>query len=404
MRNKNSCNKYDCFLIFLIASLAFGGLGGDLQLSRLLGIILTPMMIVRIKQCKYVSWFLVTFVLFYCYALLSMVWTPDKMQGGKELVYFLVHFMIFFEILVFSHFAKDPLKSISTGWIVAVGLTLIVAMWELITDNHLSISKSESGLISNFGNGFILEHRFAAVTFYNYNSYVTFLSFSMPFIFYKIRSGNSRNIILKNVPIVILLLSIGCILYNGSRGGLISTLIMVVIFFMMGRKNLVKSFQFIVFVLLAIVFVIYFGENMLQIIIARSVDGGLTNGNSRFVIWKSVLNAVLYTIGLGTGIGGRDTVMRTFTNGITAPHNLFLEILLEFGVLFLCIFLLFLFDLYKKAKRLTDRDRKILLYMALFAMPVYCIINSGYLLNSYVYAAFASLIVFAKYEHIKSIY
>ena len=404
MRNKNSCNKYDRFLIFLISSLAFGNLGGDLQLSRLLGIILTPMMIVRIKQCKYVSWFLVTFVLFYGYALLSIMWTPDKTQGGKELVYFLVHFMIFFEILVFSHFAKNPLKSISTGWIVAVGLTLIVAMWELITDNHLSISKSESGLTSNFGNGFILEHRFAAVTFFNYNGYVAFLSFSMPFIFYKIRSGNSRNILLKNIPVVILLLSIVCILCNGSRGGLISTLIMAVILIIMGRKNLLKSYQLIVFVLLAMVFVMYFGDNIFQIIIARSVDGGLTDGSSRFVIWDSVLNAVLYTIGMGTGIGGRDAVMRTFTNGNTAPHNLFLEILLEFGVLFLCIFLLFLFDLYKKAKRQTDRDRKILLYMALFAMPVYCIINSGYLLNSYVYAAFASLIVFANYERIKSIY
>lgn len=404
MRNKNSCNKYDYYIIFLIASLAFGGLGGDLQLSRLLGIILTPIMIIRIKQCKYVTWFLASFILFYGYSLLSMVWTPDKMQGIKELVYFLVHFIIFFEILVFSHFAKAPLKSISTGWIVAVGLTLIVAMWELITDHHLSISKFESGLISNYGNGFILEHRFAAVTFFNYNSYVAFLSFSMPFIFYKIRSGNSRNILLKNLPVVILLLSIVCILYNGSRGGLLSTLIMAVIFFMMGRKNLVKSFEFIVFVLLAIVFVMNFGESIFQIIIARSVDGGLTDGSSRFVIWNSVLNAVLYTNGMGTGIGGRDSVMSVFTNEITAPHNLFLEILLEFGVLFLCIFLLFLFDLYKKAKRLTNRDRKILLYMALFAMPVYCIINSTYLLNSYVYAAFASLIVFANYERIKSIY
>lgn len=397
-------NRYDYYLFFLIVSLAFGELGGKLQIPRLLGIALAPIMLIRIKKCRYVTIFLLSFIFFYGYCLLSMVWTPDKTQGVKELIYFFVHFMIFFEIIVFARYAYDPLKSISTGWVVAVGLTLIVAMWELITDNHLSISTYESNLTANAGDGLFFKRLFAAATFYNYNGYVAFLSFAMPFVFYKIRLENSKNIILKNIPIVALLLSIGCILYNGSRGGLISISIMFVILFIMGRRNFLKSYQFFLFVLLAIAFVIYFGDSMLQVIIARSADGGLTDGSSRYSIWKNVLSAVLYTYGIGTGIGGRDAVMSIFTNEITIPHNMFLEILVEFGVLFLCIFLFYLFDLYKKATRLIDRDRKIVLYMALFAMPVYCIINSGYLLNPYVYAALASLTVFANYERIKSIY
>ena len=216
MVNIRGIHKYDNIIILLITSIAFGIFGGPFQLTRILSICFLPLLLLKIKKSLrfiniYLSFF--SFFIFYCF--FSLLWVPDKIEGLIEIIYNIIHFLIFLEILVFARFSDTPLTSISKGWTYAVILTLIVAIWEISTGNHFSLSSHVADKTENLGNGMFISRTFASVTFTNYNTYVTFLCFSAPFIFYRLLLQNQIKYIL--LPIVVLSLSFICVMVNASR-------------------------------------------------------------------------------------------------------------------------------------------------------------------------------------------
>lgn len=382
--------------MLLITSMAFGNLGGALQLCRLLTILFLPKLIKKFGYCngtfKNYWYFFVTFILYSC---ISLLWTPDKLEGVTQLVYFIIHFLFFFELLIFSKLANNAIDSISQGWMYAIAITLIVALWEIITDNHLSISAHESERMINTGEA-VFQQRFASVTFYNYNSYVTFLCFALPFVFYRITRIRSVNLKIIT-PIIVVLLSCFCILCNASRGGLLSIAIMLLIYTIRQPNNKFKFLTITIFIVIGVWILIQYANILFLAISVRSSAGGLFEDSSRFYIWAVAILTIIDTFGFGTGIGGINAGMAKFTNGITVPHNLFLEILTEFGVVFFSIFMYFIIRLYGSINKVKNYDIKTILYVFLIPLPIYCIIDSGYLLNYWVFAAFASLICFINF-------
>lgn len=393
MNAKKYKNKYDRMITLLLASMAFGNIGGALQVSRILTILFIPFFVQKFNICKrgYNNyWYFFIFFIVYC--LLSLIWTPDKTEGVVQLIYFVIHFLFFFEILFFSKLAANANDSITNGWMLSVSLTLIVALWEIITDNHLSLSAHDSERMINTGEA-IFQQRFAAVTFYNYNSYVTFLCFALPFIFCRIVGVDRLN--LKNiVPILVILLSFFCILCNASRGGLLSIILMLFIYIIRSPKSKFKNYTLFFVFLIGAYVLTQFADILFLAISARSSAGGLFEGSSRFYIWGVALQTFVHTLGFGTGIGGVSSSMAKFTTGITVPHNLFLEILLEFGFIIFIIFMIFILKIYYKSFKVKDKKLKSVLYIALIPFPIYSIIDSGYLLNYWVFAFFSSLIYF----------
>ena len=396
-----SYNKYDILVILLLTSLAFGGIGiGGALIVRILAIILFPVLFFKFNGNYHIRNYLYCFLFFISYCVLSLLWTPNRAEGFVEIIYFIVHFVLFFEIIVFSYRARNPLDSISKGWLIAVCMTLVVALWEIMTDNHLPMSVQESGDTMNAG-GMIIYRRFASVSFGNYNGYVTFLCFSLPFLFYRVM----RNRCL--FSIVAIILSCVCILFNASRGVLLTISVMFLIYVSFLRKQGGKIYIYSLFLLLLIgsfVF-IQFGSELFDAIAYRAVDNTLYADAPRFEIWGTVWQVFLLTCGLGSGVGGLQDMMRQLSpSGISIPHNLFLEILGELGIIIFLFFILFLFGLLKRAYRIKDETIKALLFLSLLPLPICSIINSGYIFNTYVFSAFASLVIFSNYEHLKSLH
>lgn len=389
-------------IVMLLASLAFGNIGGALQVSRLLAILFAPIMINRVTSCKFAKTYLQVIFIFLSYSALSLLWSFDRSRGVEEMIYYIVHFMFFFEIIVFSRYAVNPANSISKGWMYSVVMTLVVALWEITTDNHLALSRQESGSVMNTGTE-ILMRNFASVTFGNYNSYVTFLCFALPSVFYRMMQITSFKFKIM-VPIVVLLLSVVCILFNASRGGLVAVAVMFGIYFFMSSKNKNSLLSFILVIVAGILILFCFGENMLLAIVARSSEGGLFEDSARMEIWYVALKTLAASLGFGTGIGGLQQGMSHFTNGITVPHNIFFEILAQFGILICFIFVCFYFCLLLKMRRVHDLDMKRLLHIALLSFPIIAIINSTYLLNVTLFAYFSTIVVYVNYDYIKSVH
>lgn len=395
-------NKYDKFLFILIASLAFGIIGGALQVVRVLGVLLVPFLLGKIGSLGNDDRRLIKIVFFFInFCAISLIWTPDSDQGLKELVYFVIHFLVFFEIICFSKYANKPLYSISAGWVVAVGATLLVAAWEIRTGNHLSVAKVADAKQMNTGVEILLRY-FVSATFYNLNTYVTFLCFAAPFSFFQL-SVQSK-LIYKIIIASIIVFTFFCILYNASRGGLLSVIVMSSVYLLMNMKsNKSKIFVYIPLLLIIIYVIMLYGEELFMVLAIRSSNGMLLEGGDRWVIWGNAIQIFLQTFGVGVGIGGMGGAMLKYGHGtnITITHNMFLEILLQYGIVFFVFFIVFLIKMFLNAKR-KDNKIKTIIYMALISFPIYTIINSGYLQNPFVFIALASLYVFSKNEYIKS--
>lgn len=391
---------YDIYLFVLIVTLAMGNYGGSLQFIRLLAIMFIPIFVIKIRECMdYMKIYLTFFISFYLFCLVSLLWTPDIQEAGLELFYYPVHFLIFAEILVFSRFAKYPLRTISLAWLFSVGVTLPIAAWEILTGNHLPLSyfDSESVNLKTEGGSFL--RPFAAVTFGNFNGYVTFLCFAFPFLFYYFFQSR-RNSIQFVVSISIIVVAIAIILINASRGGLLSIAIMISILFLMTKWNVYKIFFLVLTAIVLFVFVIPQTDELLLALTVRTEEG-VSSDEGRIEIWSNAIKAIIDYCFIGTGIGGVTSVLRQLNTHTPITHNMLLEIAVQYGVIFLSIFLIFLLNLYIRAKYYCTHYVKMTLYMALFAFPVYSIINSGYLLTPFVHVAFSCLCVFAYIKKIE---
>lgn len=396
-------NQYDKYILLLIISLAFGNIGGALQISRFFAIIFIPQFLTCYSSSSYYAkGYYKFFITLIFYGVFSLLWSYNAGRGFEELIYYIVHSFLFLEILVFSKKANNPANFITLGWTISVAITLIIAMWEVTTDNHLSYSQQQSNLVMNMGGNMMLTHKFASVTFYNYNSYVTFLCFSLPFILYRMRQF-AVDKTEKLFVLAVVSLSVICILYNASRGGLLSCLIMVITY-MFSSQSRKSSFRILFVTLIVSASVLYvFRDDLLLVITARLTSEGSLGEESRLVIWESAIKLFLHTLGLGVGLGGMTDGMKLFSrNGILIPHNMLLEILVQYGVFFFSVVILFLMKSLFLIKKIKDINIRLLLNMIFFAFPVYSIIDSGYLLQPHFYAFFSSLVVFCNYQRIQS--
>lgn len=396
MKERN--NKFDRILFLLVFLTGFGGIGGALQLCRIAAIVLLPMLINKFGGCGYARGITGGLILFYLFCVFSLLWTPDLSEGIKELVYYAVHIILFLEIIVFARYSRNPLKNISYGWIFAVLFCSVIAYWEFTTGNHLNVAKEQKDYY-NTGTE-VLNFIHANATFFNYNNFGAYLCLALPWLIYGFR-GRDSEWKKKAEGIVAIISSVIIILLNASRGAFVSIIIMAIIFFFISVKGRSRRYSILLLIPLGLIISYMYSHSAFAIIAARSSDGGLLNGESRYVIWRNALLTFSDTYGIGTGIGGMHAAMEKYAGGgITITHNLFLEVLLQYGVIVAVAFVVFLWRQLKKSLRL-DVDRKMALLMSLVAMPVYGIISSGYLLNAYLFVLMATIFVFANYDRIK---
>ena len=389
---KNS-NKFDYYLFIIIVSLAFGALGGYLQVSRVVGILLLPQLFMIWPNVGEYFHRIVSFTRFFLiYALLSFIWTPDVLSGFKEILYYIIHFVLFFEILAFSCLAKDYKITIAKSWLILVSITLVIAYWEIITGIHLSIAFQDSDEMKLAVYGF---RRFASVTFGNYNAYVTFLCFSFPFLLFMFNNFKTQKEMIW--VSLVLVLSFACVLINASRGGIIAIPLMFAISFILSKKSFKNIIPMSVVVVVAIYACLNYGELLFSVFDDR-MDNGVFNDNERTYIWTVAINCFLHSFGFGVGIGGIVQSFYAETNKFLIPHNLFIEVLMEFGIIIFFLFISTILSLIKKTNKSNDKDTKIVSYCFLFSLPIVGVIDSSYCLSPLIFVVFSSIMSFV-YPH-----
>ncbi len=398
-------NRFDLFIFLLVTSLVAGNMFGALQVPRVIALMLLLPGLELFSKAgdignmrKMISWAVV--FIFFC--IVSCVWNPAGIKNGViTTIYNIVHFILFFELILFSRFAKNPINAIVYGCLLAVAISAVIAFWELTTDHHLTTSKLEEARASMVGTNRFVRY-FSAVTFYNFNMYVTFLCLLLPFLFWGIsnRQNSSKT---RSFFVAITIIAIILILYNGSRGGLLASFLMIVIYFLCTLKINKKSMLYAALFLFLLFLILHrYGDSILNTLAIRGDIQGSIRDEARFSIWSNVMKVVNDYLWIGCGAGGLTAAMSNNSpEGVTISHNVFLEVLSQYGIVFFCCFISYLVSIIKKSRTITDTPRKICLYQYVIAFPIVGIINSGYLEQPALWTTMAIIYIFANYEQIR---
>ena len=395
---ENKYNKYDYGIIFLIALLVFGNMGGAFEPIRVAGIILSPYLLAKFFKNRFTKeqMFVIKFFAFwFFYAVISLLWTNGEEQAYKELFYYYVHFSLFFIIVFFSQKAKRPLHSIIYGWCLFFILTAPIALNEIINDQHLPMSIFGADTIVNLGNNVLSKKKFASVTFGNYNGYVTVLTYILPFLFFS--TLLKKNIKHQLFGMLLVSICLYIILVNASRGGILCLLITLIIFIFYYRKGSFRYKSGLIALVSILLFaaLYYDSKSIFEQISHRSLSAAsFAEDETRFNLSQLGLQLLSDTYFIGTGVGSMVSSLSAVSlGGILILHNLFLEIFMQYGLIIFGIFIVFLIKLFIRTTKIKSNNIKFLAYAILFSLVPSSVINSGYLLMPVFWILLASLFV-----------
>lgn len=391
-------NKYDYLLILLIAILIFGYYGTPLYPSRLLALAISPLVLKEIsRKSVYIpSYVICFFVIWIFMGVVSLLWSYDRVNGFKALFYFFCNIISFFSLYVFGLKAKNPILSILTGWSLLFVLTIPFAIYEFSTGNHFITLHSESLSLLD-ADGIRVFRRYASVTYGNLNKYNVIICLCLPYIlasFFWIKNKKYQFF-----HWIVLLAVTYIVLMNASRGALLCMVMAFGLFmYYMLKQNLVNR-VFVLVMLMAVAYVLYvnfdlfFGQ-----MLGRLAESKIAVDDSRTNIYSRAIHILIDTCGLGVGIGGVNQALRlTTVSGIAAMHNMFLEFLIQFGVIPFIFYIRFISNIYIKLVYSRDFIFKFLgKVLIVTAIPMF-IINSNYLMDTdmwlFLGSAFALLMV-----------
>lgn len=342
-------NWYDVLIVLIIATVAWGNYEAfrflyPIRIIGFFGLFVTAnnWSLIRSNYKKWSSLLLIWLL----FVVLSAIWTPNDETGFAQAIHIATLFGDMGLLMYLSIVAKQPQKSLITGWVMMVLITLPIAFWEITTGQHLaSGSFSEDAMLA--GEQRIL----AAVTFGNPNSYVVVLSFALPFVLGGLLLEGTK----RNFRLLLILLSIsiaGIVMINASRGCVICLLLGVVLFIILQPRRRSSWIQIpIILAVIAIIINLALTNSRIDFfgaITYRFENEDLTVG--RMYIYREAFNAAKHTYFLGGGVGSTVYMMMQYAiTHIKVTHNCYLEILIEYGLI---ISVAFWWLFYKSSIRL----------------------------------------------------
>lgn len=395
-------NIYDNLIIFFLILQAFGGIGDALQPIRIFIIVLIPWILKFILTHKSVvigySYEIHVFFIWFVYALISILWVIEPNESIKEVIYLFVNFTGFILLIFLSNNAMQPKESILKGWVWIFIFTLPVALMELIFDKHLSLAYQSENLLMNFGDGFVLQRRFASVTFGNLNGYNTMLMYITPFLFGSLIKNNDFLKFPKIISLILIVIISIIIGINSSRAafvGFLIALFVFVLFFIKNIKTLIGSGV----VFAAIIGFLFFSNNdFFNLLFTRFDTQGLADEN-RYILVEEGIRELLESGFMGIGAGDFIPTMEKIKNlNNYSSHNFFLEVLVQYGLIIFVLFIGFFIRIIRK-NRHNEKRYTYITTACLFMLPLTFSIDSGYILTVSTWIFIASLYIIADYQY-----
>lgn len=328
---------------------------------------------------------LVTVCALLLWGFISMIWSESIEAGTAELlaVFFFATFAVV--MLFLTRSTNYSIQTVLVGWISAFAVTTPVAAWELITGTHLPSAWSlNSPWYATAGR--------VASTFRNPNDYASFLVVLLPFALLGL--AHSKNALRRFLFAGVALLGLILVLITASRLGLVAYIV-VALYWLWIRRRPEVAFSYVLLLplglILAVAYFTSFGVSQLGGVFNRFGNIGyeLQNAGSAEIRLNMALNAIAALIesyGFGIGAGAFEAWISSGAapydvGRIVNAHNLWLEILAQYGIVVFCLVVWWLYGCFRVAKASLTSDRP---NVSLMSATLLC------LLLAYVLAGFGS--------------
>lgn len=320
-----------------------------------------------ISRVSRIRWYL-TFLGMWCvYAAVSLSWAISVSEAIRHMgLVWCAAGTVF--LLCYYCSTKTAIKAMYRIWILGLGVLLIIGLWEHLTGQHLLVSgfygETRSGLM----------HMPTGV-FNNSNDYALFLSLSIPFALALTRYA--RRALTKALGICMACLGGYLICAAGSRANLIAVLLELGFLFLFLMRS-ASRMKVIVVVCTCLCIAVLMAPNVVESVSA-DIGGQLTsiaaqakaNVGSIAVRMNLVRNGLSFLVttgGFGVGGGNAEVWMASRaiydTRGILNPHNWWLEIIVNYGILIFVGYVLFyvnlIWNLWRRWKILSTRTDKMI--------------------------------------------
>lgn len=267
--------------------------------------------------------------------ILTLLSTPCYKEWLKGTVNLASIIIINYFIVTYTETEKELLKYLRFfAWGMLV--TIFLSMFEYITKVHIAANYVDVYKTTDWQYEYLIKA--PTVFLYNPNNIATLLVIGVPMGRYLFKDSGRYIQFLEAIYLVLLLLV--CFM-TGSRGGMLFAILGIMLMFLFNRKpSCYKVVIIIGSIFLAFILGFLFRHMLLsQLQYAGIIDQSgkiiehLGGANERFQIIEMLLRESWNRWGLGIGPYGAETVIGSFA------HNMWLEILLNYGVVGLFLFL-----------------------------------------------------------------
>lgn len=398
-QRNNSRNIYDNIIIITVLSVIFtGDFWGAFTPIFLIGFLASLYFIFRpfvwkkylFPNCKFVLYF---FFILLGYSIVSALWTSSENFYVINIVLTYCYGFIFLLILYCTLRSNRGVESIVNGWVVLTIVNLCCSFWEITTGNHFSSGSFNADSMASQGYFRI----YSAVTYGNYNSYSIVLCLSLLFILLYMKM-NSK--IRQYVFSVILLLLIAFVLLiNTSRGSIVCFLLFFIPLWYTIRYNRNAKCFILTLLMSAVGLVCYKYADIIMLIIEEQLNARPDpNEDPRWELWKSGLDIANQWWYIGSGPGSMTVEYKKRKLFIIYAHNLWIQVLVEYGLVIMLLFMKFYWNLMKSTFFSMDKVLKIVGLYLVFCWPVLTIIDEGYFkaIHWIFWASIYSIVVYRK--------
>lgn len=370
--------KYEISIIALICINITGLYGGALTLPRVVSLIFVGYIYQNREEIILTSSIKIFFLVWIIISFFSLLWTPDFINGLKFIIYNISNVLNFFLLVLLYKKSNYNITPLLKGWIIFFLLTVPIAIYEFKTGNHLSVSlTSEEHIATETGEKIMRTN--ASVTFGNLNSYVIVCIYCLPFIL----AGILYRKKILWLSIVALLGEIIVVSVNASRGGLLCLAICLSIFLhYILKEGTFSKGKIIVCLLLLGALLVYYADFLFSQIMSRLLYSSLTQDSIRSDVYSNCVSVLVNSMFLGAGVGGLEAALIGVSkNDIPAPHNMWLELLCQYGLFTFMFFIYALVKIIGNLKKGNKLNRFLRVELIGLIIPLF-IIDSGYIMDT----------------------
>ncbi len=315
---------------------------------------------VKVSLSPGIKSYFVFFVLWFGWAVLSLLWCDNQMDGLSNIYYLFTGVCLIGFSTVYLN--ENDLKIFLFVLVAVYAVVLAVGLWEVKTGQHLVTA------------GFIFNSKVPRGVFKNPNDFATYLVLYLPLLYVTARYCLRRVITAPLAVILVVLIGTGAFLVvnAGSRANMLALALAATaaaaVYLAQGRLRALRNMIVVISIIIAIYIgaaavnpkINYWCSRQYRIAKHHLVSLEYVGGESsaRMILFKNSLYELNKHSLMGVGAGNAEEHMKKYRSDnfiLLALHNWWLEILINYGffifILYLAFYLKLLSDLFIVAVR-----------------------------------------------------